>query len=139
MTTHGLAQLKIDEGLRLKPYRCSAGKLTIGYGRNLDANGISKVEAEFLLDNDIKEAENACVHTFPWFAELTESRQDVIVNMCFNLGLKGLLGFKKFLKAVELGNYETAAHEMMDSDWAEQVGARALRLARIMRGTTGEG
>lgn len=135
MTPVGKEQLKIDEGLRLKPYRCSAGKLTIGYGRNLDANGISQAEAEVLLENDIRDAENTCIHSFPWFADLTEPRQDVLVNMCFNLGLTRLLGFKKFLKAMELGNYETAAHEMMDSDWAEQVGARALRLARIIRGT----
>lgn len=135
MTPQGLAQLKIDEGLRLKPYRCTADKLTIGYGRNLEDVGISKDEAEYLFANDIKEAESELRHAFPWFEELAETRQDVLVNMCFNLGLTRLLGFKKFLKAVSLGEYETAAHEMMNSAWAEQVGDRAKRLARLMRGS----
>ena len=134
MTPEGKAQLKLDEGKRLKPYRCSAGKLTIGYGRNLDANGISQDEAEFMLDNDIADAENACLHAFPWFSELSDTRKDAIVNMCFNLGLTKLLEFKKFLKAMAMGAYETAAHEAMDSDWAEQVGDRAKRLATAIRG-----
>lgn len=134
MTRAGKDQLKIDEGLRLKPYRCTANKLTIGYGRNLDDVGISKAEAECMLETDIREAENACLHAFPWFAELTEPRQDVIVNMCFNLGLTRLLGFKKFLKAMSLGDYATAAKEMMDSRWAKQVGSRADRLRDIIWG-----
>lgn len=135
MTPDGKQQLKDDEGLRLKPYRCSAGKLTIGYGRNLDDNGISKAEAEYLLDGDIRDAENACLHAFPWFADLSEERQDVLVNMCFNLGMTRLLRFTRFLKAMSLGAYETAAHEMMNSNWAEQVGDRAKRLAQVMRGS----
>lgn len=135
MTPAGVEQLKHDEGLRLKPYRCTADKLTIGYGRNLDDVGISADEAEYLFANDIKEAESELRHTFPWFEELTAVRQDVLVNMRFNLGLTRLLGFKKFLKAVELGNYETAADEMLSSFWAEQVGDRAKRLAHLMRGS----
>lgn len=129
-----VAQIQKHEGLRLKPYHCTAGKLTIGYGRNLEDVGIDVEEAEFLLRKDLARVENECLHAFPWFAELSEARQDVILNMCFNLGLAGLKKFKKFLKAAEMGAYETAAHEMMDSDWAEQVKGRATELAQMMRG-----
>ena len=130
-----VAQIQRHEGLRLKAYYCTAGKLTIGYGRNLEDVGIDIDEAELMLRKDLARCENECLHAFPWFADLSEQRKDVILNMCFNLGLAGLRKFKKFLKAVEMGAYETAAHEMMDSDWAEQVKGRALELAQMMRGT----
>jgi lysozyme len=129
-----LDQLKRHEGLRLKPYRCTAGKLTIGYGRNLDDVGISVEEAERLLANDVDMTYNTCIHAFPWFAELSEDRQSVIMNMCFNLGLTKLKGFKNFLKAMEMGAYATAAHEMSDSDWFEQVGSRAVELRSMVLG-----
>lgn len=129
-----IAQIQRHEGLRLKPYHCTAGKLTIGYGRNLEDVGITAHEAEILLVGDLSRCEDACLHAFPWFADLSESRQDVILNMCFNLGLAGLKKFTKFLRAVELGNYDTAADEMLDSLWAKQVKSRALELAGMMRG-----
>lgn len=126
-------QLKRHEGLRLKPYRCTADKLTIGYGRNLEQVGITEQEAEYLLLNDIKQCENDCLHAFPWFTDLNEARQGVLVNMCFNVGLSRLMFFKKFLAAMNLGNYNTAADEMLDSMWAEQVKGRAIELAAIIR------
>lgn len=129
-------QIQRHEGLRLKPYHCTAGKLTIGYGRNLEDVGIDVEEAEFMLRKDLSRVENECLHAFPWFADLPEQRKDVILNMCFNLGLAGLKKFKKFLKAVEMGNYDTAANEMLDSLWAKQVKSRALELAQMMRGST---
>lgn len=122
------------EGLRLKPYIDSVGKCTIGYGRNLDDNGISASEAEFMLDSDIRTATSECLHAFPWFAELDQARQDVLVNMCFNLGISRLKKFVKFLAAMELGHYDTAANEMLDSLWAKQVKGRAIELATIIRG-----
>lgn len=129
-----IEQIQRHEGLRLKPYYCTAEKLTIGYGRNLEDVGIDAEEAEFMLRKDLSRAENDCLHAFPWFADLTDDRKDVILNMCFNLGLNGLKKFVKFLQAVELGNYDTAADEMLDSLWAKQVKGRALELAGMMRG-----
>ena len=128
-------QIQQHEGLRLKPYYCTAGKITIGYGRNLEDVGIDFEEAELLLRKDLARCESDCLHAFPWFADLSEPRQHVILNMCFNLGLAGLRKFAKFLTAVELGNYDTAADEMLDSLWAKQVKSRALELAQIMRGS----
>ena len=124
-----------DEGLRLKPYRCSVGKLTIGVGRNLDDVGISKDEAMAMLRNDIFKAQRAAwqiVGDHIW-GGLTKTRKGVLINMCFNLGATRLRKFVKMLIAVRLGNYEKAADEMLDSKWARQVGSRAKRLAQEMR------
>lgn len=120
------------EGLRLKPYRCTAGKLTIGVGRNLDDNGISETEALYLLENDLERCRQSCLQAFPWYGELDEARQGVLVEMCFNLGLTRLKGFSKMLKALELKNYALAAQEMRSSHWAQQVGKRADTLAGMM-------
>ena len=125
--------LIVHEGLRLKPYRCSAGYLTIGVGRNLEARGISREEAMVLLENDIAEAEAAARGFFPAFDRLEEPRQAVLVDMAFNLGAVRLGGFRRFRAALERGDFEQAAREMLDSKWAEQVGPRARRLAEMMR------
>ena len=127
-----LEQLKRQEGLRLKPYKCTADKLTIGYGRNLEGNGISETEAEYLLENDVFFLFASLQHKLAFFGLLDKTRCDVLVNMAFNLGVNGLLKFKKMLAAVELGDYVTAADEMLDSRWAKQVGERASELARQM-------
>ncbi len=126
--------LMIHEGLRLKPYKDTVGKLTIGVGRNLDDVGISKHEAFFLLDNDIENSIAELRTTFDWFDNLDLERKAVIVNMHFNLGLGRLLGFRHMLEAVAAELYEDAARHMLDSKWADQVGNRAVELAEIMAG-----
>lgn len=120
------------EGLRLKPYTCPAGKLTIGVGRNLEDRGISEEEAMMMLQNDIIACRKECYANFHWFGEMDEVRQGVILEMCFNLGITRLKGFKKMLKACELKNYTLASQEMLTSLWARQVGNRAKTLAKIM-------
>lgn len=127
-------QLRRDEGFRLKPYRDTVGKLTIGCGRNLDDKGISGAEALMLLDNDIAEV-TASLQGFPWFRALDEVRQGVLVNMGF-MGIGKLLEFRQMIAALEALDYEQAAAEMLDSTWAGQVKGRAIRLAQQMR--TGE-
>lgn len=122
-----------DEGLRLKPYKDAGGKLTIGVGRNLDDVGISKDEAMILLDHDISVAINSLDSVFPWWRGMSELRQQVLVNMCFNLGIHGVAGFRNALAAMESGDYESAAREMEDSTWYHQVGGRAIRLVSLMR------
>lgn len=125
-------QLMRDEGLRLKPYRDSVGKLTIGVGRNLDDVGISEEEAGLLLNNDIAAARADVFARLPWATFLNEPRFAVLVNMRFNLGLAGLFTFRQALAAMERGDWAEAAKEMRDSHWAEQVGPRAHRLAQQM-------
>lgn len=125
--------LLIDEGLRLKPYRCSAGKISIGIGRNLEDVGISKDEAFYLLDNDLEQVELDLDRSFTWWRKMSERRQRALANMCFNLGLPTLLGFKKTLSAMERGDFETAANEAMDSDWYRQVKDRSKRIVEMIR------
>lgn len=129
-------QLILDEGLRLKPYKCTAGKTSIGVGRNLDDRGISQDEAAFLLDNDIKAVEADLNRVLPWWKQMDDARQNVLANMCFNLGIARLVNFKNALEAMKRGDYEAAADHMKDSAWFKQVGARAERLVEVMRGST---
>ena len=126
------------EGLRLKPYKCTAGKLTIGYGRNLDDVGISKIEADMLFERDFAQAESEVRRLLKAnnidADNLIEQRFYVLTDMMFNLGYNRLAKFKKLLYALKKGLYDDAANEMLDSLWAAQVGNRATKLATLMRG-----
>jgi len=134
-------QLRRHEGLRLEPYKCSEGYLTIGFGRNIETNGISEAEAEFMLLNDLLMVEGE-LKDEGWYNQLDETRRAVVLNMAFNLGKPTLLKFKKFIGALSDDDYETASKEMVtgsnggESKWASQVGKRAYELADQMR--TGE-
>ena len=129
-------QLIRHEALRLKPYKDSVGKLTIGVGRNLDDVGISEAEAMFLLESDIALVCADLDRVFPWWRQLSEIRQLVLADMAFNVGLPKLKGFRKALQAMQEARWDDAATEMLDSMWARQVGPRALRLAQMMRTDT---
>lgn len=126
-------QLIRDEGRHLKVYRCPAGKLTIGVGRNLEDRGITHVEALYLLDNDIADFRKGIVTALPWSATLDDARFGVLLNMAFNLGLDGLLEFKNMLLSIRLEQWDKAAQHLLDSKYAEQVGDRARRLATQIR------
>ena len=123
-----------DEGYRERPYEDSEGVLTIGVGRNLE-KGLSFPEVMHLLENDISEARMGA-ERLAWVHKLNDARKDVVLSMIFNLGLAGFLEFKKTIAAIRVGDYATAAREMLDSKWARQIGERAVRLASMMR--TGE-
>jgi len=128
------AALKIDEGYASKIYQCSAGANTIGYGRNLDVRGINKAEADTLLNTDIYDCLNQ-LQQIEWFTDLAEDdvRQNVLLNMCFNLGIARLMSFKRMWAAIGGEDYVKASIEMLDSRWAKQVGPRALRLSEEMK------
>lgn len=125
-------QLIRHEGIRLTPYRCTAGKLTIGAGRNLEDRGITEAEALYLLDNDIDACVRALVARFTWFPDLDAIRQRVMVDLAFNLGMGGLLGFRKFLAAMGRGDYLTAKKELESSAWYGQVGPRGPHLCSML-------
>jgi lysozyme len=134
MTREALKQSLIaHEGLKLKPYTCTAGALTIGVGRNLDANGISEAEAMAMLENDI----NSCIAELdrakPSWIKHASHRQNVLIEMCFNLGITRLLKFVKMWEALENRDYDKAAFEMLNSMWAVQVGKRAQTLSNRMK------
>lgn len=127
------SQLLIDEGLKLKPYKDTVGKWTIGVGRNLDDVGISKSEAMMLLGADIDKVTAQLDERLPWWRSMSDARQQVVANMAFNLGIETLLTFKNTLAAMKDGRYAEAANGMLASKWALQVGARAQRLAKMMK------
>lgn len=127
--------IKLHEGLMLKPYKCTAGKTTIGYGRNLDDMGITEYEAETLLRHDIDRVHSELAK-LGIIDGLDAVRSAVVVDMCFNLGINRLLQFRNFLSALRDKDFERAADEMVDSAWYRQVKTRAVRLVRMMR--TGE-
>ena len=127
-------QLKQHEGVRLKPYKCTAGRTTIGCGRNLDDKGLTMEEVNYLLENDIKECINdaeAVIGSQVWEG-LSEARKRVLVDMRFNLGAGGIRTFKNTLQAIREGRYDDASRGMLNSKWARQVGRRAKTLARMM-------
>ena len=129
---HCIELLKKHEGRRLFPYKCTAGKLTIGYGRNIEDTGISEEEAESMLQADIERSRQELVDKTDYFVPLSEPRQTVLINMVFNLGWSRFSRFRKMIKALKDGDYPKSAVEMLDSRWADQVGGRAKELARIM-------
>ncbi|MCH8290200.1 lysozyme [Candidatus Poribacteria bacterium] len=122
--------LKRHEGLELKPYTDTVGKLTIGVGRNLSDNGISELEADFLLENDIMNAYSDLVDVIglKTFDELGEIRQGVLINMIFNLGKPRFRTFKKMIAAVKADDPEEVAVQMQDSRWFNQVKGRGIEL-----------
>lgn len=131
-----LEQLKIDEGCRLTAYQDTVGVWTIGYGHTggvKKGDKITQKEAEELLLEDTLEAARDASTLPVGFDGLNAVRQAVLINMTFNLGLTRVLNFKRFLSAVQVRDFDTAALEMLDSKWAGQVGQRAIRLAKLMK------
>ena len=125
-------QLILHEGLKLKPYKCTAGKITIGVGRNIEDIGITEDEARSLLDNDILRVAQELDNGLPWWRDLSDVRQRVLLDMAFNLGTPTLMKFKNTLGLIEAGDFVGASEEMLRSRWAEQVGQRALTLSKAM-------
>ena len=120
------------ESLELMPYRCPAGKLTIGVGHNLEANGISENIAMLILIEDLEVHESE-LRKFAWFEKLSDVRQEVLVNLHFNIGHDTFLRFKKMIYNLEKGLFVAAADEMQDSKWYNQVGPRAVYLVNAMK------
>ena len=137
MTAQGLTPLQAllikHEGMKLKPYVCTAGKASIGVGRNLDDNGITEAEAMSMLDRDIAVTVSALRDEFLWFADLDRTRKDAVISLGFNMGVRKLGTFKKFIAAMVAKEYENAAAEILDSTYATQVGKRAIELAAMIR------
>lgn len=137
MRTELTRQLKGDEGTKPHAYQDHLGFWTIGVGRLIDArkpgSGLRPEEITFLLNNDIDDRIRELGRRLPWFLDLDPARQGVLLNMSFQMGVEGLLGFKNTLRMVEQGRYDEAADGMLLSKWATQTPARAQRLAVQMR------
>lgn len=136
LTPEEIAEYERDEGFRSSVYQDSLGFWTIGIGRMVDkrkGGGITHEEAIYLLTNDLKRTDAELDKAHPWWRRMSEPRQAVLRNMCFNMGLKTLSTFRNTLAAMKAGDYAKASGGMLASKWATQVGARATRLATIMR------
>lgn len=124
--------LKMHEGLRLKPYRCTGGRLTIGYGRNIEDRGISIWEAEYLLKEDIKLSETYLKNIFPKFYSFSDNRKAALIDMIFNLGVLRFKAFTNMIKAINQDDWEAAGVHALDSLWSKQVGERSFRIASLL-------
>ena len=137
MTFQGdlLKQIKEHEGLKLKLYKCPAGRLTIGYGHNIEDNGLSKTACEFILFEDIEEAERNLYAIFG--RELYESLKNIqkiaLIDMMFNLGIIKFLTFKKFIKAVKDKDWNKASEEVINSRAYEQNKRRYKKIAEQIK------
>jgi len=114
-------------------YEDTVGKLTLGYGHNVEDNGISDAAAMFILREDIAQHAKELADHFPIVRDLDSARYYVLVNMCFNLGIVRLAKFKKMWAYITDHNWHSASLEMLDSKWANQVGNRAIELSELMK------
>ena len=134
-----IQQLKNEEGVIPHAYQDSLGFWTIGVGRLIDQRKgglLYPDEIEYLLANDVKRKTDGLIAALPWFHLLDECRQAVLIQMAFQMGLKGLLAFSTTLSHVRVGRYDEAAVAMLESVWAKQTPERAKRLSKQME--TGE-
>lgn len=120
------------EGCKLKPYKCTSNKTTIGYGRNLDDRGITQKEAKYLLINDIESCIEDLNKNLYWWILHPVIVQKILVDMCFNLGINGLLEFKNSLSLIQNKQYLKASKELLKSKWASQVGNRATEISSLL-------
>ena len=127
ITPELIDKIQDSESFRSKPYKDTKGFWTIGFGRNLDARGISRMEASFLLGNDLRNIVDEITNhpRLEWFFKpenLDQIRQEVLADLAFNMGLGGLLQFENMLAAIKNCDYALAARELQDSRYFDDVG-----------------
>lgn len=132
-------QLRLDEGAVKHAYQDSLGFWTIGVGRLIDkrkGGGLSQEEISYLLDNDIRNKSEALFKALPWLKTAPEPVQGALVNMAFQLGVTGILGFTTTLDLIKAGKYKEASEQMLKSKWAVQTPNRAKKMARQLETQT---
>jgi lysozyme len=121
-----------DEGYRAEIYRCTAGKLTIGYGTNLSA-GLPEDEALILMRYRLSKLDAAMCRLWPWYPGLTDRRKMALLAMAYQMGLEGLRGFRKMLAAIERQDWQEAHSQALNSKWAKHdTPQRAARVAAML-------
>jgi lysozyme len=126
------ARIKVNEGFRSKPYADTVGKLTIGWGRNLNAEGITVGEALILLGNDISRCDTALLRSQTWYQYLDDVRKSVMIELAFNLGVEGILEFHDLWAALAAHEWKQAHDALLDSKAARELPARYATLANIL-------
>lgn len=136
-----IQELRRDEGVRYSPYNDTMGIPTVGVGHNLRASPLpdgwsyplTDDQVDQLLSGDLQTVYDDLTSNLPWWVNLSDVRQRVVCNMCFNLGITRLLGFRNTLAFMRQGKYDDAAAGMKNSAWYSQVGERAVRLCYMMQ------
>ncbi|WP_456390347.1 glycoside hydrolase family protein [Hydrogenimonas sp.] len=123
-------EIKRDEGFRGMPYQDTKGIWTIGFGNKLP---LDRAEAELITEKRINAATVELKEKLYFFDDLPDEAKKILINMAYNLGVNGLMKFKRMLDALEFEDYDEAANEMVDSVWYREVGKRAKRLVKRMR------
>lgn len=127
--------IKQAEGFRSLAYECPAGKLTVGYGKNIeDLPGLTEEQASVILQMDLVIAAKEVDSFAP--KDIGPNRRAALTAMVFQLGMPTVMKFKKMLAALEQGNWLEAADQALDSRWARQTPSRAEWVAEIFK--TGE-
>lgn len=136
-------ELTLDEGVRFNVYTDTTGNPTVGIGHNLNAGPLpgqtypmTQAQVDALFAKDVASTVAKLDQHLPWWRSLDDVRQRVMLNMCFNLGIAGLMTFVGFLSLVKTGQYAHAAEDMATTLWARQVGLRAVRIEVMMRNGT---
>jgi len=127
------AMVRWHEGRVHHPYRVTAGKLTIGIGRNLTDRGLTDDEIEYLFATDMRLAVTICRDLYPAFRGFHPARQEALISMAFNLGKSRLAGFRRMRAAINRGAWGSAAAKAEASLWARQTRRRADDIARLLR------
>tara|TARA_B100002052_G_C15875001_1_gene596526 strand:+ start:317 stop:739 length:423 start_codon:yes stop_codon:yes gene_type:complete len=126
-------EIKVHEGFEPKVYKCTQGYDTIGYGFAIKDLIIDEDVADIILLKKLLTLLERIHIAFSWFKDVDDNAKNVVINMCYQLGLKGFSKFKKTIYYLETEQYEEAADEMLDSLWAKQTPARAKELSNKIR------
>ena len=124
-----IEKIKQHEGYRPTVYECTEGYDTIGYGFAVKDLYLSKEVCDIILVEKIAELKFNITKKFEWFSDSPEVVQDVVLNMCYQMGISGFSKFKKTIYYLETEQYEEASLEMLDSLWAKQTPNRAHELS----------
>ena len=128
-----LERIKHHEGFRSKAYRCTENHLTIGYGFAIKDLELDEDIAEMILMRKLDNLMNRIQKTFNWWRSAEDEVKNVVVEMCYQLGVSGFSKFKKTIDHLEHKRYGKASAEMLDSKWARQTPNRALELSNIIK------
>ena len=125
--------IRQNEGIRLKPYTDTAGKLTIGVGHNLTDDGLTPIQVEIIFQDDLHSTQQNLLAGIPWTANLDEVRAAVMLDLAFNMGMSTLYTFTTFLKLMAAGAYADAGDDLLNTAYATEVGKRAVINANMLR------
>ena len=128
-----LDRIKHHEGFRSKVYKCTEGYDTIGYGFAIKDLELDEDISEMILMRKLDNLMTRIGKTFVWWRSADSTVKDVVVEMCYQLGVSGFSKFKKTIDHLENKRYSKASAEMLDSRWAKQTPNRALELSNLIK------